>query len=284
MRVADACTIALCGAALAAACAVPRPSSTADEMPRIEDVAGPGLLFDVRYLRDDGDDVTRIAARLLAAGPHLSRWGAFRHRVSIRILPDHAALENRIGLHGYPWLRAWAFGDQVLLQSPRSWIDTAADTDELAELLVHELTHALMYQLAQPREGGFPEEPPFWFREGMASVTAEQGHRRLGADALQRWRRAHPATDLLHPSAELYRTEKEAVYSAAHHAFERLVALNGDRAVRAVLRGVRSGAPFQDAFASATGHSLAAFEADARRSGYSTSSLATPGSSGAGGP
>src|SRR5438270_4574291 len=156
MRVADACTIALCGAALAAACAVPRPSSTADEMPRIEDVAGPGLLFDVRYLRDDGDDVTRIAARLLAAGPHLSRWGAFRHRVSIRILPDHAALEKRIGLHGYPWLRAWAFGDQVLLQSPRSLIDTAADTDEPAEPLGRVVAHGLLYQVGPPRAGGVP--------------------------------------------------------------------------------------------------------------------------------
>lgn len=284
MRVADACSIALCGAALVAACAVPRPSSAADEVPRIEEVAGPGLLFDVRYLRDDSDDAARIASRLVAAGPHLSRWGAFRHRVSIRVMPDHAALENRIGLHGYPWLRAWAFGDLVLLQSPRSWIDTASSTDELAEILVHELTHALMYQLVQPREGAFPEEPPFWFREGMASVTAEQGHRRLDTDALQRWRRAHPKSDLLHPSSELYRTEKEAVYSAAHHAFERLVALNGDRAIRGVLRGVRSGARFEDAFAAATGRSLAAFEADAIRSGYSSSSFTPPGPSGAGGP
>ena len=77
--------------------------------------------------------------------------------------------------------RAWAFADQVLLQSPRTWNPVGgADDDELAELIAHEVTHALMYQLMQP--GDDPswavEEPPLWFREGMASVTAGQGHRR----------------------------------------------------------------------------------------------------------
>ncbi|HWE25420.1 MAG TPA: hypothetical protein VG496_15890 [Myxococcales bacterium] len=284
MRGADACLIALACAALAGGCAVPRPPATADETPRFEEVVESRLNFDVRYVGDDSADAARIAARLVAAGPQLSRWGTFRHRVSIRVLPDHATLENRIGLHGYPWLRAWAFGDQILLQSPRSWTDSAASSEELAELLVHELTHALMYQLVQPSEGGFLEEPPLWFREGMASVTAQQGHRRLDADELQSWRHAHPLTDLLHPSSELYRTEKEAVYSAAHHAFERLVALNGDRAIRAILRGLRSGARFEEAFAAATGRSLSAFESDVVRSGYSVASAATPSPSGAGGP
>ena len=44
-----------------------------------------------------------------------------------------------------------AFGDQVLLQSPRSWnADGEAQEDDIVELLTHELTHALMYQLMQP--------------------------------------------------------------------------------------------------------------------------------------
>jgi hypothetical protein len=266
MRGSQACSILLSGAAaLTAACAVPRPSATAEEVPVVTEVAGSGLLFDVRHLRGDSGDAARIVGKLLAAGPHLSRWGNFRHRVSIRLLADHAALENRIGLHGYPWLRAWAFGEQILLQSPRSWSDAATSDDELAELLVHELTHALMYQLIQPSEGGFPQEPPLWFREGMASVTAGQGHRRLDVEALRKWRRSHLSTDLLHPSAELYRTERDAVYSAAHYAFDRLVTVTGDRAIRALLRSVGSGASFEDAFAAATGQSLAAFEADALR-------------------
>ena len=156
MRAADACSIVLSCAALGVGCAVPRPSSTADELPVVDEVVGPGSLFDVLHSVEGNDDAARIAARLIAAGPHLSRWGSFRHRVKIRVLPDHAALEDRIGMHGYPWLRAWAFGDQVLLQSPRTWSGLAEDSDELTELLVHELTHALMYQLVQSPGGSLP--------------------------------------------------------------------------------------------------------------------------------
>ncbi|MFL5311578.1 MAG: hypothetical protein ACJ79H_14100, partial [Myxococcales bacterium] len=155
--------------------------------------------------------------------------------------------------------------------------------EEMSELLVHELTHALMYQLLQPADGGWPEEPPLWFREGMASVTAGQGHRRLALEDLRRWQRAHPAADLLHPTPELYRTEREAVYAAAHRTFELLLALRGDQAIRDVIRGVRSGARFERAFALATGEPLAAFEVEAVRSGYSAAAFGVPMALGAGG-
>jgi hypothetical protein len=261
----------LCLAAVAA-CAVPRLSSTPDEAPLAVEVRGPGLLFEVRYPRDHAAEAARIGGGLLAAGPRLSRWGRFRHGVTVRILPDHESLEALIGLHGYPWLRAWAFGDQILLQSPRTWGDPpAAAHEEMSELLAHELTHALMYQLLQPAEG-------------MASVTAGQGHRRLALEDLRRWQRAHPTADLLHPTPELYRTEKEAVYAAAHRAFELLVALGGDQPVRDVLRGVRSGARFEDAFAAATGRQLPEFEAEAIRSGYSAASFRPALPLGAAGP
>ena len=274
----------LCLAAVAG-CAVPRLSSTPDEAPLAVEFRGPGLLFEVRYPGDQAVEAARIGGGLLAAGPRLARWGRFQHGVVVRVLPDHESLEAMIGLHGYPWLRAWAFGDQILLQSPRSWGDPpAAAGEEMSELLVHELTHALMYQLLQPAEGGFPEEPPLWFREGMASVTAGQGHRRLALEDLRRWQGAHPTADLLHPTAELYRTEKEAVYAAAHRAFELLVALGGDQPVRDVLRAVRSGARFEDAFVAATGRQLAGFETEAIRSGYSAASFRPPLPLGAAGP
>src|SRR4051812_12248171 len=96
----------LCLAA-GAACAGPRLSSTPEEAPLAAYVRGPGLLFDVRYPRDHADEAARIGGGLLAAGPRLSRWGKFRHGVTVRILPDHETLEALIGLHGYPWLRAW---------------------------------------------------------------------------------------------------------------------------------------------------------------------------------
>jgi len=96
--------------------------------------------------------------------------------------------------------------------------------------------------------------PPVWFREGMASVTAGQGDRRMSAAELVRWTQAHPGQDLLNPSNELYRTEREAVYAAAHRAFELLLELAGDAGVREILRGVGARArSFRSAFAHATG-------------------------------
>lgn len=273
------------GPALLVACATARTPSTARDVTLASQVQAPGLLFEVLYTPPDAGELLRIQRGLLSAGPRLSRWGSFRQGVYIRVFPDHDALEAAVDRRGYPWLRAWAFGDQILLQSPRSWSDSAVE-DDLDELLLHELTHSLMYQLIEPAEGQTsapPEEPPLWFREGMASVTAGQGHRRLSSEDLSRWLAAHPGADVLHPSAELYRTEKEAVYGAAHRAFDLLVRLEGDRSVREVLRGVRDGAHFADAFKIATGHALPDFEQEAVRSRFDLATTRLK-PSGAGGP
>src|SRR4051794_32475980 len=167
------------------ACAGARPLSKADEQPAAARVQAPGMLFEVLYTRPDTLEVGRISSDLLSAGPLLARWGTFREGVRIFVYADHATLERVAQRKDYPWLRAWATSDQILLQSPRTWEadSEAALAQELSELLVHELTHSLMYQLMEPTDGpaypGDAEEPPLWFREGMASVTAAQGHRRL---------------------------------------------------------------------------------------------------------
>ena len=172
--------LVIAGPPVLLACATPARRSTSAEPPLSARVQGPGLLFEVFYTGADAREVPRIEQGLLLAGVRVARWGSFREGVFVHVLPDHAALEDAVARHGYPWLRAWAFGDQVLLQSPRTWIcDPPAQDDDVTELLTHELTHALMYQLMQ--RGTDPswaaEEPPLWFREGMASVTADQGRR-----------------------------------------------------------------------------------------------------------
>jgi hypothetical protein len=275
------------GPALLIACATARTPSTGRDVPLAAQVEAPGLLFQVLYTPPDAGEVARIERGLLAVGTRLSRWGSFRQGVYIRVFPDHQALEAAVDRRDYPWLRAWAFGDQVLLQSPRSWNDEPASLQpDLDELLLHELTHALMYQLIEPAEGAAsaaPEEPPLWFREGMASVTADQGHRRLSPADLGRWLATHPGADVLHPTAELYRSEKEAVYGAAHRAFDLLLRLSGDQGVRDLLRAVSMGARFADAFRTTTGHALADFETEAVRSGFDLAASKFKGS-GAGGP
>ena len=282
--------VATLGPAALFACATVRPPAAKD-VPLAAQVEAPGLLFEVLYTTADAPELARIREGLLSAGPRLSRWGSFRQGVWVRVFPDHQSLEEAVDRRGYPWLRAWAFGDQILLQSPRSWSagPSAAASAELDELLAHELTHALMYQLIDPADEPLlspdapMEEPPLWFREGMASVTAGQGHRRLSSEELTRWLLSHPGADLLHPSPELYRTEKEAVYGAAHRAFDLLLSGCGDQAVRDVLRGVRAGARFADSFRAATGHGLSDFEAEVIRSRFEAarSPRASPG---AGGP
>ena len=280
-------TLALLGPAALLACATPATRSTPKETPLAARVEGPGLLFEVVYTGADASELPRIEHGLLAAGTRVARWGSFREGVYVHLLPDHAALEDAVDRHGYPWLRAWAFGDQVLLQSPRSWSgEASAQDDELVELLTHELTHALMYQLMQPVTDPpwAAEEPPLWFREGMASVTAEQGSRRLSSDELAIWIARHPGADLLRPDAALYREEKDAVYAAAHRAFDLLVHVAGEDSIRKVLRGVSGGTGFADAFRAATGYALDDFEREALRSAFDPKAVHFGTATGAGGP
>jgi len=279
--------LAIAGPPVLLACATPARRSTSAEPPLSARVQGPGLLFEVVYTGADAREVPRIEQGLLLAGVRVARWGSFREGVFVHVLPDHAALEDAVARHGYPWLRAWAFGDQVLLQSPRTWIcDPPPQDDDVTELLTHELTHALMYQLMQ--RGTDPswaaEEPPLWFREGMASVTADQGRRRLSVEELAQWTAGHPGADLLRPDAQLYRDEKEAVYGAAHRAFDLLVRVAGDDSIRELLRRVSGGASFAEAFRGATGLPLADFEQEAIRSGFDPTAARFEATSGAGGP
>jgi len=265
------------------ACATARTPSTPRETPLAARVAAPGLLFEVQYTRADAAELPRIERGLLAAEARVARWGSFRESIAVRVLPDHASLEDAVDRPGYPWLRAWACGDQVLLQSPRTW-SPSADDDEVTQLIAHEVTHALMYQLIQAGEPVWSaEEPPLWFREGMASVTAGQGRRRLSAGELMQWSLGHPGEDLLRPLPELYRTEKDAVYSAAHRTFELLLRMAGDAGVRVMLRRMSAGASFADAFRSSTGQGLADFEREAIRSGFDPEALYGVGTTGAGG-
>lgn len=269
------------------ACATARTPTTPAPAPLAARIEAPGLLFEIHYTGPDAEEAGRIERALLVASARVVRWGSFREGVFVRLLPDHAALEEAVGRRGHPWLRAWALREQVLLQSPRSWADgRGAPDEEVVELLTHELTHVLMYQRMTPAAGPawLVEEPPLWFREGMASVTAGQGQRRLSPPELLQWLSAHPDADLLRAAPELQRTEREAVYGAAHRAFDLLLQASGEDAVREILRRVSLGVAFADAFAEATGHPLADFERRALRGGFDPAAFRLSGRAGSGGP
>jgi hypothetical protein len=281
MRLSRALALAAPAALLACAHNAVRTPSTERGTALAARVEAPGLLVELFYTPADAVEAARIRKELLEAAPQLSRWGNFRQGITLRLLPDHDSFERAANRRGYPWLRAWTFPDQVLLESPRSWNaqpGPARDQD-VRELLVHELTHALMYQLMEPPHGPVwsVEEPPRWFREGMASVTAGQEHLRLSREELARFVAAHPDEDLLHPSSELYRTSGGAVYAAAHRAFELLLATSGEASVRELLQRVSQGAPFAEAFQAATGLPLSRFENEAVHGGFAPVAQAAGG-------
>ena len=222
-----------------------------------------GVDLVIEYTSADAGTVAHLEKALSTAIPRIHAWGSFTTPVTIRVYPTHADLEIAVHRYHYPWLRAWARYDEIFLQSPRSFGLFEGGADNLAELLTHELTHCLMYQLAADasdwRQKDF--QIPIWFREGMASWTAQQGHRRMSEARLADWIRTtheNPVTD----APSLYQHESEAVYGAAHWAFAFLVERYGAPAIRRLLAAMKLGASFDTAFQHAIGLERHAFESE----------------------
>jgi hypothetical protein len=209
----------------------------------------------VRYTPGDDAVAQQVRRALRVAVPMAKRWGALSAPVTITIHPTHEALEVAAGRSDHAWLRAWARRDSVDLQSPRTWSRGAATDAELAQLLAHELTHCAMYQ-ALGRDARRARGVPIWFREGMATTSAEE----------------HPAAvdgprasgDPLTPSALLYRTDSPLVYATADRAFRFLVRRCGEERIRRLLERVRGGTGFPEAFQEIMGVALSTFEDEFR--------------------
>lgn len=205
----------------------------------------------------------------------LTRWGGLVEPVRITVVNSHWELEEAVGrpLRG---ISAWARRNQVLLWDPRWWpVPPSAEHDpvlaaqirrvQVTGLLEHELTHCLMFQ----RAGGPPADPgnriPFWFREGMAAVTAGEGAQWPPPESLAQWVAARPGIDLLGDAQALARTDPAVAYGAAYHGFDFLVRRYGDATVLRILDRMRELGGFPQAFQDAVGISVAAFETDFRR-------------------
>lgn len=221
--------------------------------------------FEVLYAEQDAKTVERVEESLRRASQRLERWGSLRKPVTIRMLPSHEALEEAVDRKGYTWLRAWARYDEIFLQSPRTWSLLGATQNEVDELILHELAHCLMYQSAGTRSNWPRKRIPLWFREGMASYTAQQGYRWPTLEELARFLRAHPERDPVTRPEALYQRESDMVYAAAHHAFSFLVRRYGEAKVRDLFANMSAGAVFPDAFANVMGVSSASFEEDFKR-------------------
>jgi hypothetical protein len=240
-------------------------------------VEAAGAVVRLVYPPSEAQAAKDVAAALPGALAIAQRWGPLSGPVTVRLHPDHESLEAAAGQDGFPWMRGWARFASVDLQSPRTWgLVASPDQAYVEEVLAHELTHCVMYQASGSEWSWAYKSIPLWFREGMASVTAGQAHRRDGLERLARfYARSGPLParagdagghgDPLSRPELLYRTEDRLVYSAAHHAFRFLLDRYGERRVREVLAGMRSGAHFERAFQQAIGIAPARFEDEFRR-------------------
>lgn len=273
--------------ALAAGCA-PRLSGEAG--PRRETLHVGEARVELVSWPEDARAARQVARAVAVTLPRTARWGALVGPVTITIHPTHAGLEAAARRPGFTWLRAWARYGTIDLQSPATWGLFGASDVQVEELLLHELTHCVMYQRAAGELTWSLKGIPLWFREGMASVTAGQAGRRgtledlwrfyeqgLAADgagdgepgrgaARDRAARGQRADgDPLGDPEPLYLERSEVVYGAAHHAFGFLLERYGEGRVREALARMQGGAHFQGAFRESFGLGEAEFTADFRR-------------------
>jgi peptidase MA superfamily protein len=238
--------------ALLSGCAARRVAAAPVLSASVE-LAGPSGQFLIEYAPADAQDAARVQQAVEQALPRLARWGALREPVTVKVLPDHEALENTVRQRDMDWLRAWSRYDDVFVQAPSTWGVAGATQPQINELLLHELTHSLMYQLASDRLGWSRKQIPLWFREGMASYTAEQSYRWVSLEEIARHFERVPGSDPVRSPGDLYRDDSNLIYGVAHHAFTFLVRRYGEDAVRALLDEMRRGKNFPEAFQSTIG-------------------------------
>jgi len=263
-----ACSLGVLLALLSVGCATPRESGA--EVVATE--AGPVRLEFVEWNQATADLLRSVVPE---AAKVLTRWGGLLEPVRINVVNAHWELEEAVG-RPLPGISAWARRNQVVLWEPRWWPlpPGAADHPPLAaqvrrtqvtDLLKHELTHCLMFQ----RAGGPPADPrdriPFWFREGMATMTAGEGAQWPPPESLARWLATHPGVDPLRDAQKIARTDPGIAYGAAYHGFDFLVRRYGDAMVLRVLDGMRVRGGFPEGFREAVGISVESFSTDFRR-------------------
>ena len=221
-----------------------------------ESAAGP---FVLRYAATDADAAHQVQLAIERAAPRLVLWGHLRQPVTVLVEPSHDALERAVDRRGFDWLRAWARYRQVWVQSPATWGILRSDQQDVDELLLHELTHCVMYQLAASEDDWSRKGIPLWFREGMASYTAKQGYRRGTLVQLASWYRSHKEDPIV-DAESLYQAQADVVYGDAHQAFSYFVEQHGIDTVQRLLQAMQAGATFDAAFVQTAGVSRRDFE------------------------
>ena len=125
--------------------------------------------------------------------------------------------------------------------------------EQLTEVLSHELTHAIVATVAG-------SEAPAWLHEGLAGVMEQSGP----ADELAYLARRPERVPLSALSDSFSKIPPEAVglaYAESAYAVKRLIDLRGVASVVELLRALRGGVPFENAFQAQSGLRFQDFDA-----------------------
>jgi hypothetical protein len=123
----------------------------------------------------------------------------------------------------------------------------------LAEVLSHELTHAIVTNVGGPAVPG-------WLHEGLAGVMEQSGPSDEQALLAQTSARV-PLGSLMKGFAQMSEDGVQLAYAESAFAVKRLIDLRGASAVVGLLRALKSDAPFENAFQANVGMRFQDFDA-----------------------
>ncbi len=215
--------------------------------------------FTLRSTSKTSVDTRRIEAALAKATPGLKRWGGLKAPVTVYIVDTHDDLETAVRRHGFTWLRAWGRYDDVIFQAPSTW---TTKEEFVEQLVLHELTHCLLFQRAGTRDTWYLKDIPLWFREGMAISTAGQSKLYPSLEDSARWLQKNPALNAFRDGEELSEAQSTEVYGLALHGFEFLMRRYGEDRIIALMTTMHAGGDFDAAFEKVVGLSVDRFQKD----------------------
>lgn len=205
------------------------------------------------------DDTRLIAAAIEKANPGLERWGGLAEPVTVHLVKNHRDLEAAVHRGGFEWLKAWGTYDEVIFQTPSTWTTKHELVDQL---VLHELTHCLLFQRSGTRENWYLKRIPLWFREGMAIATAAQAPLYPSLEDSALWLERNPTLNPFRDGEELSEKQADAVYGLGLHAFRYLVRRHGDEKVKVLMKAMQAGALFEPAFAEVFSETVEQFQQD----------------------
>ena len=204
-------------------------------------------------------DAAQVAQAIAKASSGLARWGGLSEPVTVFVVKNHDDLETAVRRSGFSWLRAWGRYDEVIFQTPSTW---TTKEDFVNQLVLHELTHCLLFQRSGTRATWFLKDIPLWFREGMAVATAGPAGLYPSLEDSALWLQRNPTLDAFKNGEALSEGQSSAVYGVALHAFTYLVEKHGEPCVEALMAAMRGGSNFDQAFNEVIGVPVEKFQKD----------------------